>query len=372
MTSSLQPGESLTIDADFPGGNIIVEEIAGDTVVLRQDPRDTPVWWFNWRFRVRGAAGRTLRFTFTDGDVFGARGPCVSLDGRKWRWLGRGILADHGFTFAMPPNRDEVYFSFCLPYQESHLRAYLAAHPRVRADMLSTTEAGRTLEHLALASARGRGKVLFTARHHACESMANYVIEGLFDAWQDRSPEAGFLRNALDFHAIPFMDKDGVEAGDQGKNRLPHDHNRDYSASPRYAAVRALPAAVDSWRAPLLLHLDLHCPWIRGEWNEEIFAVGADGTPADALAHFLTLLQTRSAGDPLPFTAAHYLPFGQEWNVESHTSTDFFSRHPQHPLAFNIEFPYAQAGGQTVTSARARTFGRTLGKVVARYFAPVS
>jgi murein tripeptide amidase MpaA len=31
-----------------------------------------------------------------------------------------------------------------------------------------------------------------------------------------------------DFFIVPPVDKDGVEDGDQGKNRKPYDHNRDY------------------------------------------------------------------------------------------------------------------------------------------------
>ena len=76
------------IDCDFPGGNIIVEGIDGDDVRLRQDLRDTDGFWFWWSMRVRGAAGRTLRFNFTDGKVVGVRGPAASPDGgRTWRWL---------------------------------------------------------------------------------------------------------------------------------------------------------------------------------------------------------------------------------------------------------------------------------------------
>jgi len=358
---------TFTIDADFPGGNILVEGIDGETVTLRQDPRDTPEWWFYWRFRVRGAAGRTLRFLFTDGDVFGARGPCVSLDGQKWRWLGRGIVRDNGFAFTFPPGKEEVYFSFCLPYQESHLHDFLAAYPRIQTDILTHSEGGRAVEHLALHAANCRGKVLFTARHHACESMANYVLEGLFAVWMGHSPDANFLRNHIDFHAIPFMDKDGVENGDQGKCRFPHDHNRDYIDAPRYASVRALTSAVDSWRGPLLLHIDLHCPWIRDGWNEEIFAVGTKATQDEKIHVLLTGLAALSAGDPLPFTAEHYLPFGVDWNVEGATSTNFTATHPQRPLAVVFEFPYALAGGQTVTPHRARLFGRSLGKAIARF-----
>lgn len=65
------------IDCEFPGGNIIVERIDGDNVYLHQDPRDTGGFWFCWYFRVREAAGRTLTFHFTKGNVLGVLGPAV-------------------------------------------------------------------------------------------------------------------------------------------------------------------------------------------------------------------------------------------------------------------------------------------------------
>ena len=41
----------------MPAGNVVVEEIAGDTVRVRPDLRDTEGDWFYWAFRVAGAAG---------------------------------------------------------------------------------------------------------------------------------------------------------------------------------------------------------------------------------------------------------------------------------------------------------------------------
>ena len=77
------------IDADFPGGNIRVRKIDGDTIRLEQDLRDTTEWWFWWNFRVRDAAGRTLTFHFSDPSPIGVRGPAVSLDGgHLWSWSG--------------------------------------------------------------------------------------------------------------------------------------------------------------------------------------------------------------------------------------------------------------------------------------------
>ena len=58
-------GGAVTVDANLPAGNVVVEGISGDTVRLRQDLRDTAGEWFYWAFRVTGAAGRTLTFDFT-------------------------------------------------------------------------------------------------------------------------------------------------------------------------------------------------------------------------------------------------------------------------------------------------------------------
>ena len=57
---------AFTVDAELPAGNIIVNSVEGDSVSVRQDLRDTNKDWFYWAFRVKGAAGRTLRFKFTD------------------------------------------------------------------------------------------------------------------------------------------------------------------------------------------------------------------------------------------------------------------------------------------------------------------
>ena len=69
---------AVTVDANLPAGNVVVEGISGDTVRLRQDLRDTAGEWFYWAFRVTGAAGRTLTFDFTNkkggGGPVGVRG----------------------------------------------------------------------------------------------------------------------------------------------------------------------------------------------------------------------------------------------------------------------------------------------------------
>src|SRR5436190_1939137 len=83
------PTNAVQIDTNYPSGNIVVEKITGDTVNIRPDLRDTEGKWFYWCFRVRGAAGKTLTFKFTEVAPVGVRGPAVSLDeGATWKWLG--------------------------------------------------------------------------------------------------------------------------------------------------------------------------------------------------------------------------------------------------------------------------------------------
>jgi hypothetical protein len=64
----------VQVDANFPGGNIIVDRIQDDSVYVHQDLRDTKGDWFYWYFRVRGTAGRKLTVHFTGSNVLGVRG----------------------------------------------------------------------------------------------------------------------------------------------------------------------------------------------------------------------------------------------------------------------------------------------------------
>jgi len=139
----------MHIDADFPGGNILVEQLDGDRAVLRPDWRDSS-WWFYWYFRASGAAGRTVRFELRDPNwVLSALGPCVSTDGETWAWLGPPE-AVNTFTYAFAPAVDAAWFTIGLPYLERHLRAFLAARPAIRVATLAVSERGRPIEHLEI------------------------------------------------------------------------------------------------------------------------------------------------------------------------------------------------------------------------------
>src|SRR5262245_53433028 len=161
------------VDADFPGGNIIVDRIDGDNVHLHPDLRDTAGDWFYWYFRVRGVQGRTLTFHFTKGNPIGVRGPAVSTDGGKsWRWLGAQAVRGASFHYAFPADAQEVRFCFAFPYVEQNLRAFLRRFekdPHLKVETLCQTPRGRDVELLLLGRRDGHAdhRVALTCRHHA-------------------------------------------------------------------------------------------------------------------------------------------------------------------------------------------------------------
>ena len=370
----------MVIDCDFPGGNITVVSVRDDVFVLRPDLRDTPQPWFYWHFRVQGAAGRALTFCFDSPDcVVGALGPAVSLDsGRTWRWLGAESLCENGFRFAVPPALGEVRFAVAFPYLQANLEAFLNARlpsPHLVRESLCLTGAGRDAELLRAGclAAAPRARVLLTARHHACESLASFVLEGILQAVLETGETGGWLRENVEILAIPFVDKDGVEQGDQGKSRAPHDHNRDYfTAPPLYPTVAAIKRLVPVWSdGKLRVHLDLHCPLLRGADHEEISFVGSPDADGWREAQgFAGLLRERQQG-PLVYTGAQDLAFGEGWNVgtEAQTSTAWSSSLIADGFAVTLEIPYAVAHGTPVTPDSARAFGRDLAAALAAYLA---
>jgi len=368
--------QKIEIDSGFPGGNGVVDRIDGDRVFLHQELRDTEGFWFYWHFRVRGAAGRTLTFTFTEGAPVGVRGAAVSRDdGGTWTWESGQVFTQDSFTHTFAPGEHTLRFSFGMPYTAAHWDRFLArlgARPGVRPGILCTSRKGRPVEVLRLEppSSEPRFLAVVTCRHHCCEMMANDVLEGLIEAFLADDACGRRLRRTLSLLVVPFVDKDGVEDGDQGKNRVPRDHGRDYDDKPIYPETKTVRDLIAQERGGReLIGIDLHCPWIRGEWNELIYQVGCSGAAAwEAQQRFGVALEKARTG-PLPYTAASNLPFGAAWNTDSNYNqgrgfSKWVSGLPRVALATSFEIPYANAGGVEVNAASARAFGCDLARAL--------
>ncbi|MFB3879621.1 MAG: hypothetical protein ACE149_00080 [Armatimonadota bacterium] len=373
------------IDCEFPGGNILLDSTEGDTVRVRQDQRDTFQYqWFYWYLRVRGAASRRLRFEFSD-PVVGVRGPGVSLDGGwTWRWLGAEAGDERSFSYAFPEIAGEVRFSVGMPYTQQNWERLVESAGRsghaLRTDTLCRSRKGREVEWVEFGSIEREPphRVLLTARHHCCEMMASYALEGIIEAALADDETGGWLRENVAFGAAPFMDKDGVEDGDQGKGRDPHDHNRDYAAPCIYPEVEALRARAREWsEGGLRFFLDLHCPGLRGRHHEEIYFVGSPEAAVWEQAEQFAATLERVARGPLPYRRQDNLPFGADWNTEAvpapsgeyRDASDWIAALPGVSFGVTIELPYANALGAEVNGESARAFGRDLAVAVRHHLA---
>lgn len=376
---------ALVIDADFPGGNIRVGDISNDTVHLQPDLRGTDGWWFYWCFRVRGGASRRITIQFDGRSPIGARGPAVSLDGQHWSWLGidkvRDSATDASFSYDIPVASDDVRFAFCPPYVEADWQRFAATlkrPPEFSLSNLCDTEKHRHVElvHITPKNKKPAHCVLLTARHHACEAMASYVLEGVLAAICGDDATGFWLRDRVEFYAVPFMDKDGVEEGDQGKNRPPHDHWLDYSDGSRYRSVAALKELVSRMSRRPTLALDLHCSYLREASQEPgcseqlFFMESMNSTIAAETGEFQQILRREQRGR-IRYDGRYDLPFGVRWNNEEIAAPSFLawaSNLSDTRVATVFELPYANAGGVEVTAESSRQVGRDLAVAMKAYF----
>ena len=220
----------MTIHQNFIGGNIHVKEITENTVVLENELRDTVQDWFYWAFCVEGAQGKEITFHFQKNRL-GYWGPAVSHDLVHWHWLDS--VDKDSFTYRFGENESRVYFAHSMLYHPTRFLDF-AAQKGLKVTELCQSRKGRSVPCLQMGN--GENSIILTARHHACESTGNYVLEGVLEELTRELPSGVRLL------CVPFVDFDGVSDGDQGKSRAPHDHNRDYSydTTPIYPEVAAI------------------------------------------------------------------------------------------------------------------------------------
>jgi hypothetical protein len=176
--------------------------------------------------------------------------------------------------------------------------------------------------------------------------------------------------------AIPFIDKDGVELGDQGKNRKPHDHGLDYREDGIYAAPKALRKQVPEWSdGKLVFAMDMHCPGPSGKWHEVLLFPGRlrDEANWKRAEVFLRLLEESCEGD-LKFILKDSNEF-TTWDGtvpprDKPPSPSFatWARTLEGVhIGTVIEIPYANASGQEVNQDSARAFGHDIARALCRY-----
>lgn len=364
------------IESDFPGGNVIIEKILGDTIFFRPDLRDTPREWFYWCFKVKNTSNKKWFFKATKPNVLTNMGAVYSIDGGyKWDWIDQEN--HHGsdlFSFNFSGDGKPVMLSMGMAYTQKNFDKFMLKYnssPYIKKAVLSITRAGREVEQILISDfkAKPKYKVLFTARAHAGEMMSNYIIEGMIDALHSKDPMMKKLLEEAEIMIVPFLDKDGVEQGDQGKYRSPRDHNRDYSGESIYTSTRAIREDIPKWIAGLpWIGIDLHNPWIKGENNEWVYFVGNENERISAAQEkFVSTLIKRQNGPLKMDSKTGFLAYGTAWNKGSNYEQGYsFSKWASAFLdeglimTGTLEFPFGINNGQVVTQEKARLFGKDL------------
>ncbi len=374
---------AVVVDKNLPAGNIKLDRIEGDTVYVQNELRDTKGWWFYWAFRVTGAEGRTLKFVFTNGDPVGTRGACVSLDkGETWNYASKDCTTK-SFAYTFPADAKEVWFAMGMNYTARDWAAFLKKHEAdsefFRTGVLCKSLKGRDIETAKFGQLNGKPqyRIILTARHHANEMMASYVIEGILDAVLAKDALGEWYRRNVEIIVVPFIDKDGVEDGDQGKNRMPkgmdvpRDNNRDYNLPHAYPQSGALIALTKENSKPLDIVLDVHCPWIRGHYNEFLYQP-YKRTNQERASRFGKILEAVQCGT-MAYKQSDDLPFGKMWNTGGNykQGLSYINRvlqdFPEIPLATTYEVPFATANGKTVTRETCRDLGHDTAVVMRKY-----
>lgn len=356
----------VTINTDFPGGNVKIVAQENRTVQLAPDLRGGRPWFY-WYFEASVAEPGKVRFEFPDkvagfkNGAIGRQGPAISLDrGQSWKWMGTATVDGAAFEFDFPSASSTVRFAVTIPYVQSNLEAFLQRHadnPHLEVSTLTTSRHGRRVELLRIGKPGPEVQpVLFTARHHAAETMASYLLEGVLAEAMSSSEVGREFRDKYVLYVVPLVDKDGVQEGDQGKNRQPHDHNRDYGPQSIYPEIKAIKALAR--QHAFRFALDFHCPTLVMDDHQVMYFVGPKETPAYNFENVSEFARWIKKG--LPETA----PVGpfvwlRETDTPAPMNSNYFGFRDGTVMAATLEFPFAPPEKATDPSS-CRQYGRVI------------
>ena len=343
----------IRITKDFIGGNIAVVDRTDHDVFLENELRDSDSDWFYWAFCVENAQGKELTFHLQKSRL-GYWGPAVSHDLKEWHWLGE--CGKNAFTYRFAENETKVYFAHHILYPYERFFALTKRHG-LETNTLCMTKKGRSVPFLSFGE--GENTVMLTARHHACESTGSYVLEGVLEELLSCP-----LPNTRVF-CVPFVDLDGVLDGDQGKNRIPHDHNRDYTNDPIYPEVAAIKRYAEDHGCHFAF--DFHSPWHRGGENDQIFMVQNSVDRAAEYDRFGALLEKECNEASMTYRRENDHPPCTGWNQPSSNFSYVMQCRHECRLAFSLESAYFGCAENKVSASRLMELGKAFGRAFRQY-----
>ena len=282
--------EPLTVTSDFEGASVrdvvIDEPTRSISFMPGGDPvRGWPCWWY---FRVSGITPGepiTLRLHGSTATVaqpgLPPKKPLASVwampaqatfstDGKTWRHTDKGQLQDECMIYILKPETTSIFVAWGPPYTPgtatTFVREMADKSPHAKAMELCRSHGDRPVPMLHVQEGERtkaqRFGVWVQARQHAWESGSSWVAQGFAEWLLSDAEDAAWLRQHAEIFIVPIMDIDNTATGNGGKDALPQDHNRDWSAEPHWneiiAAQRQVGALIEEGRMDVFL--DLHNP----------------------------------------------------------------------------------------------------------------
>ena len=344
----------MIIHKNFVGGNIKVTRQTESDVYVENELKDTTENWFYWAFCVEGAQGKTLTFHFQV-DRLGYFGPAVSYDLKAWRWLGNSKETE--FTYTFTEKETKVYFAHSMLYHPDRFLRF-ANERGIAVLELCKSNKGRSVPYTTFGS--GKRSVILTARHHACESTGNYVLEGvILELLKTPIPDTKIF-------CAPFVDYDGVVDGDQGKSRAPRDHNRDYDGE---ASIYAETKSIKEYATKNGCHyaFDFHSPWHMGKENDKAFIVQNSFEKYDRLNEFGKLFEACITKKSFQYFHADDYPFQTGWNKGGAQFAAYMKNRAENEIAFTLETAYFGTSENIVSQENLIELGRCFAAALRTY-----
>ena len=345
----------MLIHQNFVGGNISVKEIDADTVTLQNELRDTTEDWFYWAFCVEGAENKTLNFKFQKNRL-GYFGPAVSYDLENWHWLN-DVNGD-SFTYKFGEHESKVYFAHSMLYHPKRFYDFAEKY-NLPVEELCKGYKGSSVPCVQFGN--GNISIILTARHHACESTGNYVLEGVLqELIANPIPDTKVL-------CVPFVDYEGVIRGDQGKSRAPHDHNRDYayeedSIYPECNSIKEYAKANGCH-----FGFDFHSPWHKSGENDNVFIVQNSIEKLAKLNRFGEIFEALITKSSLKYEHKNDYPFSTGWNKGGTQFANYMKERKENNISFTLETAYFGTEENKVDNNKLLELGRCFAKALNRY-----
>ena len=250
-----------------------------------------------------------------------------------------------------------MYFAHDLVFSLKNLNTFFAK-TGIKPSTLCISRQGREVPFFRVGD--GERKIFLTSRHHACESTGTYVLAGFVEEYIDSPIENTSLI------VVPMVDYDGVVCGDQGKNRAPYDHNRDYTDSPIYPETAAIVSLAKDEN--VFFAIDFHSPWHIGGQNDKVFVVRKYDEKKPLFDRFGTLFERYCGESSMTYRVCDDMMPNTSWNRdETPTASSFFSSLPSCHLAFSLETAYFGTEDNRVSAERLAEEGKAACRALRDY-----